>query len=159
MIKIRLICMGKLKEPFWRAACSEYEKRLRPFCSLSFLELPESRLPAAPSQKQILRALEEEGRRILRAASGAVLAALCIEGERISSEQLAERIGGLAARGAGPIAFAVGSSYGLSGEVKRKADFRLSLSPMTFPHQLARVMLCEQLYRSFEILGHGKYHK
>ncbi len=159
MLKIRLICIGKLKESYWRDACSEYEKRMRPFCRFSVLELPETRLPAAPSPAQISAALEEEGLRILKAAAGSALAALCVEGTPFSSERLAGWIGERELHGAGAVAFAVGSSYGLSGEVKRRAELRLSMSPMTFPHQLARVMLCEQLYRAFQILGHGKYHK
>lgn len=159
MFTVNLICVGKLKESYWREACAEYAKRLSAFCRFTIVELPESRLPDNPSASQIETALRAEGEKILAAANGSPLFALCIEGKPVSSEQLAEKIGALAVNGASTLCFAIGSSYGLSDAVKRAAALRLSMSPMTFPHQLARVMLCEQTYRAFQILNHGKYHK
>lgn len=159
MLNIQLICIGKLKESYWREACAEYAKRLSAFCRFSILELPKSRLPDSPSPAQIEAALQEEGKTILSAAGNAPLLALCIEGKTLSSEQLAEKIDAMAVNGASRLCFVIGSSFGLSETVKHTATFRLSMSPMTFPHQLARVMLCEQTYRAFQILNHGKYHK
>lgn len=159
MMKIRVICVGKLKESYWRSACAEYEKRLRPFCRFSVLELPESRLPESPSPAQISAALDAEGERILSAAEGSPMLALCVEGNLLSSPEFAHRLEAFAVQGIGSLSFVVGSSYGLSDGVKSKARFKLSMSFMTFPHQLARVMLFEQIYRAFQILHHGKYHK
>lgn len=159
MMKINVICVGKLKEEYWRSACAEYGKRLHPFCRFSIIELPECRLPDRPSQAQITAALDSEGEKILSIAEGSLIFALCIEGNQLSSVELAEKIEMLGVQGIGSLSFVIGSSYGLSDSVKRKAEFKLSISPMTFPHQLARVMLCEQIYRSFQIINHGKYHK
>ncbi|QEY33978.1 23S rRNA (pseudouridine(1915)-N(3))-methyltransferase RlmH [Caproiciproducens galactitolivorans] len=159
MLNIRIICVGKLKEPYWRQACAEYEKRLHAFCSFSICEISESRLQDNPSNAQIAAALQTEGEKILSAAGNSFLFALCIEGRVLSSEQLAEKIDHLAVNGNSTISFLIGSSFGLSEELKKKADFKLSMSPMTFPHQLARVMVCEQIYRAFQINSHGKYHK
>lgn len=159
MLSVQIICVGKLKEAYWRGACAEYAKRLRPFCNFSILELPESRLPENPSPLQIEAALEAEGQKLLAAAGNGVKIALCIEGNALSSEQLAEKLESFGVNGASAVHFLVGSSFGLSAAVKRTADLRLSVSAMTFPHQLARVMLCEQVYRAFQIIHHGKYHK
>jgi len=159
MLTVNIICVGKLKEAYWREACAEYSKRLRPFCEFSIIELPESRLPENPSAAQITSELKTEGAKILSAAGSSALFALCIEGSQLSSEKLAEKINTLSVNGISAISFVIGSSFGLSEEVKQKADFKLSMSSMTFPHQLARVMLCEQTYRAFQILNHGKYHK
>jgi rRNA large subunit m3Psi methyltransferase RlmH len=159
MLTVYLICVGKLKEAYWKDACAEYEKRLRAFCSFFILELPECRLPDNPSDAQIRAALKTEGDAILSAAGNSALLALCIEGKALSSEQLSDKINTLAVNGTSTVSFVIGSSFGLSEAVKQKADFRLSMSPMTFPHQLARVMLCEQIYRAFQIIHHGKYHK
>ena len=159
MLKIQLICIGKLKEAYWRDACAEYCKRLSAFCKFSILELPEYRLPEKPSQAQIQHALEEEGKKILAAAGGYPVAALCVEGEAISSERFASAISDICVDGNGGVNFVIGSSYGLSPSVKEASFFRMSLSSMTFPHQLARVVLCEQIYRAFQILGNGHYHK
>lgn len=148
MLRIRLISVGRLRERFYIDACAEYEKRLRRYCTLECVELPET------------GDLRKEGADILaHIPRGTYTVALCVEGKLLSSEELAERIGALAADGESRIAFVIGSSEGLSDEVKRAADLRLSLSPMTFPHHLARVMVLEQIYRAFQILGGGKYHK
>lgn len=159
MLTVKIICIGKLKETFWRNACAEYAKRLRAFCKFSIIELPETHIPENPSKSQIDSVLNVEGQKILSHLTNSTVFALCIEGKPFSSEKLSERISNLAIDGVSSIAFVIGSSYGLSDEVKERAKFRISMSPMTFPHQLARVMLCEQIYRSFQIIHHGKYHK
>lgn len=159
MMKVDMVCVGKLKEDYWRGACAEYEKRLSRFCRFSIREIPEHRLPDRPSAAQVRAALEAEGEKMLAAAEGSQKVALCIEGDLVSSEQLARRLERLGTDGTGKVSFLIGSSFGLGENVKEKADFRLSMSPMTFPHQLARVMLCEQIYRAFEIIHHGEYHK
>ncbi len=159
MLEVRLICVGKLKEAYWRDACAEYAKRLGAFCRFSILELPESRLPQSPAKAQIDAALHAEGEKILSAAKGGVLIPLCIEGKQCTSQQLSQRIDRFALEGESTLCFVIGSSYGLSEAVKEAGAYRLSMSPMTFPHQLARVMLCEQLYRAFQISSNGKYHK
>lgn len=159
MQNIKLICIGKLKESYLREAFAEYEKRLRPFCRFELIELSEERLPNEPSEALIKKALAAEGERILKAAEGSELFALCIEGKQLSSEQFAEKIGKAALDGEGSLSFVIGSSFGLSDAVKAAAKEKLSFSKMTFPHQLFRVMLLEQIYRAFQILGGGKYHK
>lgn len=160
MIKVNIICVGRLKEAYLRAACSEYSKRMSRFADFSITEVDEERLPDAPSQQQIDNTLKKEGQRILtKIPKGAFIAALCIEGRLLSSEQLASLLEENAAFGSGNIAFIIGGSWGLSDEVKNASDIRLSMSKMTFPHQLARVMLCEQIYRAFQINSGGKYHK
>lgn len=158
MIAVTLYCVGNLKEKYWREACGEYEKRLGRFCRFSCVELEEYRLPADPSPAQIEQGLAEEGRRILsRISARETVAALCIEGKKITSPQLGRLLEEQAM--AGPLALVIGGSYGLSPQVKERAHLRLSMSDMTFPHQLARVMLLEQLYRGFMIQSGGKYHK
>lgn len=155
MQKITIICVGKLKEAYFTDACAEYQKRLSRFCALRIVELPEERLPAAPSPGEIERALLAEARRVEAKLPPGKLAALCVEGELIDSEAFA---GALLA--AGPsVTFLIGGSRGLHESLKRRADWRLSLSRMTFPHHLARVMLLEQLYRASQIHAHTKYHK
>lgn len=158
MLNVTVLCIGKLKEKYWADACAEYAKRLTSFCTFKIVELAESRLPDSPSAAQIEAALKEEGNKILSYANG-VLIPLCIEGREISSPELAQRIEKLAVGGTSSLCFVIGGSYGLSDGVKKHGSFCLSMSPMTFPHQLARVMLCEQIYRAFQILNHGKYHK
>lgn len=159
MLSVTILCVGKLKERYWSQACEEYRKRLGAFCKFQILELPESRLSDHPSKAQITEALQREGQKILESAKGSFLIPLCIEAKPISSEQLSERIAQIAVAGKSTITFVIGSSFGLSDQVKQAGSFSLSMSPMTFPHQLARVMLCEQVYRAFQIMNHGKYHK
>lgn len=159
MLHVRIIAVGKLKERYLAEGCAEYRKRLDAFCRLEWIEIKEERLPDKPSAAQISAALGAEGKRILERAQASALVALCIEGEMLTSEQLAARLGRFAASGCACVSFAVGSSFGLSEEVKRAAAMALSLSRMTFAHQLARLMLCEQLYRAFSIGAGGKYHK
>ena len=160
VVGVTVICIGKLKERFWRDACAEYEKRLSRFCSLTVKELAEVSLPENPSQAQIDAALKKEGEAIEREIpQGAYRVALCVEGESLSSPQLAERLGFLASSGRGKVCLIIGSSFGISEEIKKRCDLKLSFSKMTFPHQLFRVLLLEQLYRAFSILGGMKYHK
>jgi 23S rRNA (pseudouridine1915-N3)-methyltransferase len=159
VLSVTILCIGKLKEKYWREACEEYAKRLGAFCKFRIVEFSESRLPERPSDAQIAEALDMEGEKILEAAKGSFLIPLCIEGRELSSPKLAEGIQQATVGGASAISFAIGSSFGLSDGVKQSGNFCLSMSPMTFPHQLARVMLCEQVYRTFQIMNHGKYHK
>lgn len=156
MLGVKLICIGKLKEAYWRDSVAEYEKRLRPLCRFEIIELPEARLPTDPSPGEISTALEKEGEAILQRAAGEIIP-LCIEGGQMDSPGLAGRLQ-RAMQSPGTVSFIIGSSHGLSQRVKR-AGIGISMSKMTFPHQLARVMLCEQIYRGFQILQNSKYHK
>lgn len=158
MLTVQLICIGKLKEAYLREAQAEYVKRLGAFCKIDVLELPEYRLPDNPSPAQIEKGLAEEGKQILSKASGALIP-MCIEGKELSSPALSQKIDRLALNGESAISFIIGGSFGLSDEVKSRGTLRLSMSPMTFPHQLARIMLLEQIYRAFQISSGGKYHK
>lgn len=158
MFSVTILAVGKLKEPWLREGLAEYRKRLSAYCDFSVTEIAEYRLPDAPSPAQIQRGLEEEGRAILEKAGKIPFAALCIEGKELSSPAFA-RFLGERQQAAGELGFVIGGSFGLSDEVKRRAALQLSVSPMTFPHQLFRVMLAEQLYRGFSILSGGKYHK
>lgn len=159
MIAITIIAVGKLKERFFADAVTEYCKRLGAFCKLSIAEVDEYRLPQNPSDAQIEKGLLEEGKAILsKIPQRAHITSLCIEGKTQSSEELAADIAKVSGE-TSQIVFVIGSSHGLSDEVKEKSHKRLSMSPMTFPHQLARVMLCEQLYRACSITAGGKYHK
>ncbi len=163
MLSVNIICVGNLKEKYWRDACDEYAKRLGAFCKFSIIEVPESRLPKSCSDADIARVIETEGERILdkleKNAAGSFVAAMCIEGRELSSVELAGQLEKIAVGGRSRVNFVIGGSYGLSGAVKSRADLQLSMSPMTFPHQLARVMLCEQIYRAFSINADSKYHK
>lgn len=160
MMNINIICVGKLKEDYLRSACAEYQKRLGAFCKLKITELPPSRLPENPNAAQITAALEEEGKQILsKISQSEAVFAMCIEGKTLSSEKFSAEIEKFALNGYGNICFVIGGSHGLDPAVKSRANFRLSMSPMTFPHQLARVMLLEQIYRAFMISSGGKYHK
>ncbi|MEG1773457.1 MAG: 23S rRNA (pseudouridine(1915)-N(3))-methyltransferase RlmH, partial [Oscillospiraceae bacterium] len=155
----RMIAVGRLKERYLSDGCEEYQKRLGAFCKVQMIELDECRLPEQPGERLIRAALDGEADRILDKAKGSALIALCIEGEPCSSEQLAARLEKLAVGGTGTVSFVIGSSHGLSERVKQAAVWRMSMSQMTFPHQLARLMLCEQLYRAASISAGGKYHK
>ena len=160
MVSIHLICVGKLKEKHYAAACAEYGKRLSAFCKLTVTELAEERLPENPSQAQIDAALEKEAAAILgKLARGTKLIALCVEGDLLSSEQLAAVMGKWTVNGASHLTFLIGGSFGLHPSVKARAQVRLSMSPMTFPHHLARVMVAEQLYRAEAIQAGSRYHK
>ena len=160
MVNIQLLCVGKLKEKHFAAACAEYVKRLGAFCKLTVTELPEDRLPDNPSQAQIDAALEKEAAAILaKIPKGSKIVALCVEGRMRSSEELSGLLSDWSSRGGSSLSFLIGGSYGLHASLKAEAWARLSMSPMTFPHHLARVMLLEQLYRSFKIDEGSSYHK
>ena len=160
MLKVQLICVGKLKERFYLEAAAEYRKRLSAYCDLAVIELPEEKLPQNPTQGQIRQALAKEAQAIRgKLTPGASLAALCVEGKERSSEEFARLLGDWEQSSAKALAFVIGGSYGLDEELKRGAWVRLSMSPMTFPHHLARVMLLEQLYRAFKIREGSSYHK
>ena len=159
MQKVTLICVGKLKEKFYAQATAEYAKRLSRFCKLEIVELPESRLSDSPSPAEISQALTAEAALIeAKLPKGSALVAMCIEGEELSSPQLAEKMRQFAVSGVSNLTFLIGGSVGLSPAIKAQADFRLSMSPMTFPHHLARVMLLEQIYRAYQINAGTKYH-
>ncbi len=158
MMNIQILAYGKLKEKYLRDACSEYEKRLSRYCNFTCTELEPIQLSEKASDKEIAAALEKEGQQLLKRIKGFCVA-MCIEGKTMSSEALAEKLSSVGVAGDSTVTFVIGSSFGLSDEVKRRADLRLSMSPMTFPHQLARVMLFEQIYRAFQIQTGSRYHK
>ena len=159
MLTVNLICVGKLKERYWTQACEEYQKRLGAFCKFRIMEVAECKLPEQPSKAQIQQALKAEGEKLLQLAAGSTVIPLCIEGKQIDSPALAQHLSALALNGVSTVSFIIGSSYGMCDNVKHSGTFRLSMSRMTFPHQLARIMLCEQIYRAFQIQNHGRYHK
>lgn len=160
MLSVRLICIGKLGEKFWTEAVREYEKRLSGYCKLEILELAEQRLPQCPSAGEITAALSKEAAAIkAKIPQGAQVIALCVEGRGFSSEAFAEKLGTMTAHGVSRLCLLIGGSCGLHEDLKKEAALRMSMSPMTFPHHLARVMVLEQLYRAQNILAGGKYHK
>lgn len=159
-MNIILLCVGKLKENYLREACREYEKRLSAFCRFTVEEIEAERLNDNPSEAEIASALVKEGRKLLnKIPSGAYVYTLCIEGKQKNSEEFAMTLEQAALNGFGTAVFIIGSSNGLSDEVKKISDFKLSMSKMTFPHQLARVMLMEQIYRGYTIINNRRYHK
>ena len=160
MFDITLIAMGKLKEKFYLSAAEEYEKRLKGFCKFQIIELPEFRLPDSPSPSEITAGLDKEAEIILgKIPKGSWFCILTPEGKLLSSEALAEKIQNIKMSGKSSACFLIGSSFGISDRIKDIADFKLSMSPMTFPHHLARIMVLEQLYRSEAIQAGSKYHK
>ena len=160
MLHIRVICVGRLKERFYADALAEYEKRLSPFCRFDLVELPEERLGDRPKPAEIENALVREGERIekqlLRDSS---LICLCVEGTQMDSVAFSGLLQACEASGRPRLCFVIGGSFGLSEGLKKKADRCLSMSEMTFPHHLARVMLVEQIYRGFQIKEGTPYHK
>lgn len=159
-MNISVICVGKLKERYWTDAVGEYSKRLKSYCNLEIVELKESRLPdkAGPAEEQAVK--EAEGEEILKKIRSCVyVVTLEVKGRMLSSEKLAEKVEKLAVDGVSNLVFVIGGSLGLSEAVSRRADFKLSFSEMTFPHQMMRVILLEQLYRSFKIIRNETYHK
>lgn len=160
MLKIDIITVGKLKENYLRQACEEYLKRLGLYAKVQIIEINEYKVPQNPSDAHIETCLKQEGEAILaKIPPQSCVAALCIEGKMMSSEQLAQELTDLQNRGNSQLSFVIGGSWGLSDAVKQRADIKLSMSRMTFPHQLARVMLLEQIYRACSINHNGKYHK
>jgi len=160
MQKVTVLCVGKLKEKFYADAAAEYAKRLSRYCKLDIVELPEERLPDSPSPAQIDAALAREAEAIrAKLPPSASLIALCVEGRMRSSEELARLMATWANRGEKQLVFLIGGSFGLHPSIKSQAWAQLSMSPMTFPHHLARVMLLEQIYRAYQINAGSKYHK
>lgn len=161
MLTVNIIAVGKLKESYLRDACNEYIKRLRAFCKLNIIELSESRLSDNPSEKEITSALADEAKAMnsFLIVKDSFNVAMCIEGKQFSSVEFSQQLEKAAINGKSTINLIIGSSFGIADEVKQMADLRLSMSKMTFPHQLARVMILEQIYRAFQISSNGKYHK
>ena len=160
MFDITLITMGKLKEPFYISAAAEYAKRLGGYCKFSLLELPESRLPENPSPAEISAGLEKEADLILsKVPKGSWFCVFTPEGKLLSSEEFAKTIKTVKNSGKSSACFLIGSSFGMAPRVKQRADLKLSMGPMTFPHHLARIMVLEQLYRAEAIQAGSKYHK
>ena len=160
MLGVTIICLGKLKEKYLRDASDEYSKRLSAFCKLNIVELTPEKLSDNPSQKEIENALQTEAKKITeKIPKGAYIYSLCIEGKQVSSEELSAEFRNIGVGGVSNIVFIIGSSFGLSDEIKRMSNKKLSMSKMTFPHQLARIMLLEQIYRAVQISAGTKYHK
>ena len=160
MMKVKLIFLGQLSEPHWRDACAEYKKRLSHTCTVQEVELKEARTGKDPSAGEIAAALEREADAILaQIPPRAFTVALCIEGKQYDSPSLSRLLSDKVTCGASELCFIIGSSHGLSDRVKAAADLRLSMSALTFPHQLARVMLYECIYRCMEIQRGSPYHK
>ena len=159
MLTINIICVGKLKERYWRDAVEEYSKRMKPLCKLKIVELSEERAGDDPSDAQIKHTITAESERIMqKLGKGDYVIAMCVEGRNISSEELSQKLEDVR-RTHSTIDLIIGGSWGLSDELKTRADLKLSMGKMTFPHQLCRVMLLEQLYRAFQISRGTKYHK
>jgi len=160
MMSVHLICVGKLKEKFYLQAAEEYLKRLKGYCKLELVELPEVKLPQDPTPGEIQAALDKEGAAIrAKIPAGSSLVAMCVEGKMQSSEELAATFRSWELNSAKHLVFVIGGSYGLHPSIKKEAWLRLSMSPMTFPHHLARVMVLEQIYRAFKINEGSSYHK
>ncbi len=160
MLRVHIVHVGTVKEKYLTDAISEYEKRLSAYCTLDNISIKEERLSDKPSASEISTAVKREGERILAAISPrAYCIALCVEGKQMTSEKFSEKLSSIASDGFSDIYLIIGGSDGLSEDVKRACHMRLSISEMTFPHQLMRVILLEQLYRAFNIANGGKYHK
>ena len=160
MFDITLITVGKLKEKFYIAAADEYVKRLKGYCQFRIIELPEARLPENPSLAEISAGLDKEALQILNSIpKNAWFCILTPEGKLLNSEELAKKMHDIKLSGKSSACFLIGSSFGIAQQIKDKADFKLSMSPMTFPHHLARIMVLEQIYRAEAIQAGSKYHK
>ena len=159
-MKIKIVCVGKLKEKYLKDAIDEYTKRLSRFCTVQIIELSDEKIPDNASLAEEEKVLEAEGEKILKNISSSdYVFSLCVEGKALSSEEFAQKLSSVALSGKSTICFVIGGSLGLSKAVKARSDFRLSFSKMTFPHQLMRVFLTEQIYRAFKINANEKYHK
>lgn len=159
-MNIRIICIGKLKEKYWQDASNEYIKRLKPFCNIEIVELKEYKITKNPSPKDEEIVKIKEGEAILsKIKDGDYVISLEILGKQISSEMMAEKLIGITNQGYSDFDFVIGGSLGLSDEVSKRANFKLSFSLMTFPHQMMRIILLEQIYRSFMINKGTSYHK
>jgi 23S rRNA (pseudouridine1915-N3)-methyltransferase len=159
-LNIIILAVGKLKEKYIKDGIKEYEKRLKPYCRLDIMEVAEEKAPETLSDAEKLQVLEKEGKRILEKLNpSSFVIPLCIEGEQYSSEQMAEKLQGLMVSGVSHITFIIGGSLGLSDEVKARGHLKLSFSAFTFPHQLMRLILVEQIYRWFKIMRGEPYHR
>jgi 23S rRNA (pseudouridine1915-N3)-methyltransferase len=159
-VKITVIAVGKIKEKFYTDAIAEYSKRLSRYCRLEIIQVADEKTPDGASEAQERQIKEKEGSRILaQIKDGAYVIALAVQGTMLSSEQLAGKLNRLGVDGQSQIVLIIGGSLGLSDEVLKRADYHLSFSPMTFPHQLMRVILLEQIYRSYRIISGEPYHK
>lgn len=160
MMNVQLIVLGKLKEKYMKDFAAEYEKRLSAYCKMTVTELEPVKLSDNPSQSEIENALTKETKMIKdKIPKNSYVFSMCIEGKQMSSEELSQKLEDIALSGKNTVVFIIGSSFGLSNEIKQMSDFKFSMSKMTFPHKLARIMLTEQLYRGFSITNNGKYHK
>lgn len=156
---VNIICVGKIKEDYFIKATAEFEKRLSRFCTFNVICLPDKSIPDNPSEAECKAVLEKEGEQIIKKIGKSdIVVAMCIEGKQLSSEEFAKKIADFQMQSS-TIDFIIGGSLGLSEEVKRRADLRLSMSSMTFPHRIARLMLEEQIYRAFKINANETYHK
>lgn len=159
-MNIDIICVGKLKEKYFTDGVNEYKKRLSRFCKINIIEVPDLKIPENASEKQIAELLIKEGEGILRCVkNNAYVIALCVEAKQMSSEEFAKTLKTLMDNSVSDIAFIIGGSMGLSEEVKKRANLKLGISQMTLPHQMARLVLIEQIYRAFKILNNETYHK
>lgn len=159
-MNIDMICVGNIKEKYFTYAIKEYQKRLNPYVNLNIIEVDEYKLPNKHSENQALEGMEKEADAILsKIKDRAYIVPLCIEGKQLSSEEFAENIEKITVDGYSDISFIIGGSYGLHQKIKSKGQMKLSFSKMTFPHQLMRVVLIEQIYRAFRILKNEPYHK
>ena len=159
-MKITILCVGKVKEKFYRDAIDEFVKRLSRYCKLEIIEVADEKTEEQASETEIRLVKEKEGERLLKnIKEDAFVVTLCIDGKQLDSEELSEKIEKLGIQGTSHIYFVIGGSLGLSDEVIKRADFKLSFSKMTFPHQLMRVILLEQIYRSYRIMNNEPYHK
>lgn len=160
MISVQLIALGKLRDKYMKDFSAEYEKRLSAYCRLTVTELEPVRLSDNPSDKEKENALSKEAQMIKdKIPKGSFIFSLCIEGKQMPSEEFSEKLQDIALGGKSSVVFIIGSSFGLSDEIKNLSDCKFSMSKMTFPHKLARIMLLEQIYRGFSISSGGKYHK
>lgn len=159
-MKISVVCVGKVKEKFYRDAIDEFIKRLSKYCKLEILEVADEKTPDQTSETETKLIKDKEGERILKSIKeDAYVICLCIDGKELDSEELAKKVDMLGVSGTSHICFVIGGSLGLSDMVIRRADYKLSFSKMTFPHQLMRVILLEQIYRSYRIMNNEPYHK
>lgn len=157
-MKIKIVCLGKLKENYLIDGINEYSKRISRFSKIEIIELPDEKIPDSPSKAQCDAVLKAEGEKIKKHLEGFIVA-LCIEGKNLSSEELAEKLSTVTLNGDSTISFIIGGSLGIDDSIKNTADLKLSFSKMTFPHQLMRLILTEQIYRAFKINANETYHK
>lgn len=159
-MRVTILCVGKVKEKFYRDAIDEFRKRLSRYCKLEIVEVADEKTPEQASDVEVRQIKDKEGERLLKnIKDDAYVITLCIDGTQLDSEELSEKVEKLGIQGTSHICFVIGGSLGLADEVIRRADYKLSFSKMTFPHQLMRVILLEQVYRAYRIMNHEPYHK